>query len=138
MAITYIYEPTGEKVDKVDWRWVAVYNDGTVLEQYELRDGQAFFHRFAEIDQSKLADFLMVHDTLATVTLRFDPATMKLIHFYRNQILHVRLHDGIHQEQRKERLYYFGYEQDGVKHLTGLLPNGKIIVSNDPDHFVEV
>ena len=139
MAIRYIYPPTGEPVTKEPWRWVAFYNDGTTLAQFEVKAGQATFHKFAEIDQSKLANFMMTHDTHPTLTLRFDPDTMELIHFYRNQILNVPIAEGQLNETRHERLYYFGYkDKAGQSHLTGVLPNGSVIISNDHDHIVDL
>lgn len=151
MAIDYIHEPTGDKVAKEPWRWVAIYKDQvgvdddnqpvyqyTTLSQFEVVSGQARFHKFAEIDQSRLCEFVMEHDKHPKRHLMFDPETMELQHFYRNMVLRDFLEDGIHTVERRERVYCFGYKQNGEYHLTALLPNGADVIANRLDFVVVV
>lgn len=134
MAIQYIHPETGDLVNKEQWRWVAVYLDGTQLEQFELKEGgKAIFHRFAEIEQDKLHLFKMVHDTLPPVMLVI-PKGAKLIHKYRNFIMNVQLlNQADYVEQRKERFYLIGYELDGK--LTGavITHQNELILTDDFD-----
>ncbi len=144
MAIKYIYPPTGEFSLKEPWEWVAVYKDGTTLEQFEAKAGVATFHRFAEIDQSRLAHFKMIGSNGQQLSILFDSEGMKLVHFYRNQ--HLKEYTGGYDDdgdalmiKRDLRIYYFGYQDNaGLYHLTGILPDGRIIISNDRDHTVDL
>jgi hypothetical protein len=113
-----------ERVLLVPWVWRATYNDGTFLEQYG-EDG--IFHQFAEIDQSKLQLFQMASVATAQVfTLKFDPINMKLIHFYRNQILNAGTSD-----EKRVRIICFGYERLGAKNLMAILPNNELFICDD-------
>lgn len=86
------------------WRWLAIYNDGTELRQFDDITGR--FHQFLEIDQTKLKRFVMYADhTPRLYSIFFDPNTMKLIHFYRR----VRL--GGVDELKWETFYFFGFEK---------------------------
>lgn len=106
------------------WRWVAFYNDGTSLEQF---DKNGFFHQFQEIDQSRLVAFKMVSPEHSQVyAIPFDPKTMKLIHFYRRTGLRVGTPDF-----KEVKFYCFGYESKGSKHLLVIIPNGEVIMCED-------
>lgn len=123
---TYTFNRDGqsEVVQREDWRWEAHYLDGTVLEQFG-QDG--VFHQFAEIDQSQLQLFRMVHDTLPPFTLMFKADSMKLIHFYRRVVL-----DYMSPNPQKITIYFFGYEQSGQKFTVGLTPH-EAVVTDDPN-----
>lgn len=112
------------------WRWEAYYIDGTVLKQFDkIDEDHGVFHQFAEIDQTKLAQFRMVNDTTPPLILMCDPAAgNKLIHFYRNIGLDFM------GEVKRIRLYFFGYETlSGQKVLTCIAPDGSIINTDDAD-----
>lgn len=117
------------------WEWEAIYNDGTNLKQFEDVEGQehGIFHRFAEIDQSKLHVFRMTSTHSPQIyDLIFYPESMKLIHFYRHNILNA----GTPEEVRL-KAYCFGYEKEVngkvVKNVTLLLGNTAIVTDNPDD-----
>lgn len=110
------------------WQWEVTYEDGGILKQF---GDDGIFHRFAEIDQKKLAVFKMVSPLHPhTYTLLFSDPTMKLIHFYRNQVLNAGSED-------EERIHYycFGYEKKvGAKvHKTIMMitPTNDLIVTEE-------
>lgn len=136
MAIKYLHPATGEFASKEAWRWVAVYKDGTQLEQFELKGSEAIFHRFAEIDQEKLRMFKMVHDKFNPVILIFPPGA-KLIHKYRNMILNVPFDAaGDFTQERRERFYLVGYELGGQLHGVVITHENQIIITDDFDQVV--
>lgn len=98
---------TGQKeiVERERWRWVAHYNDGTILRQFE--DDTGTFHQFWEIDQSKVESFQMVSDKNPEgLNLLIPPQGADLIHFYRK----VRLAG----TKNWITLYFFGWKiKDG-------------------------
>ena len=107
----------------VEWKWIAMYNDGTMLSQYQ--DSDLTFHQFREIDQSRLHSFSMVSDNHPPITLLFEQG-MKLIHFYRNTMMNLGDSNEIFI-----RLYCFGYELNGVKVIIVIMPNGSIAIVDD-------
>lgn len=125
-----------ERVAREIWRWEAIYADGTELKQFD--DETKKFHRFAEIDQSKLHVFKMVSDQLPQgFAMIFDPATMKLVHYYRNTVLRATQAD-----EAKIRTYCFGYEKNingnTFKHIIMTSQTGEFIITDDPARvFVE-
>lgn len=138
MAIAYKYPETGEIVTREQWRWVAFYNDGTKLEQFEISNGSAIFHRFAEIDTDKLCKLELVHDTCRPVVV-FIPSGAKPIHFYRHRIINSEIIDNVTGEKmnREEKLkfYCIGFEIDGNAFLVFVDEFGAIELTNDKDHF---
>lgn len=134
----YIYTPTQEVVELENWKWIAYYNDGSVLQQFDPSDYT--FHRFDEIDQNKLAVFEMVFTgdnelVVSSHAIHFLPKKMKLIHFYRHIVLNMRT-----PSETKIKVYCFGFERNirgrVCKHLTYIFPDGKIITSIDSDFQV--
>lgn len=119
-----------EQVSREAWRWEARYTDGSVLQQFD--DETGLFHQFAEIDQSQLHLFRMVHDTLPAHVLLFQPAKMKLIHFYRNIVL-----DYMGGNPQRIRVYCFGYEhQDArgnVHKVVTMITPQEVVVTDNPD-----
>lgn len=132
-AMTYLHEASGSEVEKEKFVWVAQYRDGSELRQFDDETGK--FHQFGEIDQSQLHLFKMVggtEDALEdqTYTVIFDPATMKLIHKYRNIALNVGTTDEQHL-----RWYLFGYEKlvggHNEKTLMVLTHTGELVVTDN-------
>jgi hypothetical protein len=113
---------TPELIESEQWKWIAVYNDGTSLSQFD--DTDKSFHQFKEIDQTKLASFMMVCDNRPAVTLLFLPG-MKLIHFYRN------IHLDMGGADVYVKLYCFGYERNGMKVITVIMPNNSVVIVDD-------
>lgn len=124
---TYKFNRDGvqEDVELQPWRWVATYNDGTELHQFD--DKTKEFHQFQEIDQSKLVIFRMVSDDPNKYySMLFNPENMKLIHFYKQYGLNFGTPDF-----RKVMLYVFGYENENGKHLMVITPHGELVITND-------
>lgn len=137
MEYKFVRDGKEEIVQPELWQWVAYYNDGTVLRQFDIvgKEGElkGVFHQFKEIDQSKLKAFKMVSQQFPQVyAIPFDPKRMKLIHFYRRTGFDVGL-----PTFREIKVYVFGYESKvlfkNVKHLMMIIPNGEIIMMEDPN-----
>lgn len=118
----FIRNGVAEKVQREAWRWQAHYTDGSVLKQF---DDDGIFHQFAEIDQSRLMWFKMVHDTAPEQILIF-PEGAKLVHKYINTILNAGTVD-----ERRIRLYAFGYQLNGQNHFIAILPDNTVVVTDD-------
>lgn len=84
MAISYTHPATQETTTKELWSWVALYNNGTQLEQFELSDKGAIFHRSAEIEASKLIELQFIHATHPAITIAVPPEATP-VHFYRHK-----------------------------------------------------
>jgi hypothetical protein len=110
-------------VNKETWCWEAVYIDGSTLYQF---DDNGTFHRFEEIDQSKLSRFSMVKVGEPAYILMFNSENMKLIHFYKRFVLNAGT-----GEETRFTVYCFGYETKtkGLtnKFITMIMPNGETI-----------
>lgn len=119
----YTHQESGATTERERWGWVAVYQDGTQLHQFD--DGTGLFHQFAEIDQSRLETFSMTNG-YRTLSIAFEP-DMKLIHFYRTAVLE--------NGQVRVRLYIFGYEQEGRRVLQVIMPDDNVILTSDPDQI---
>lgn len=108
MHETYkFYDPELKKdidVARETWGWIAVYNDGTELHQFDEKTKR--FHQFKEIDQSRLNRFVMrAWHTNQLFSVLFTPG-MKLIHFYRIAVLEVGT-----PNERRVKFYFFGFEK---------------------------
>jgi hypothetical protein len=130
----YIHEQSGAEVEGELYRWVAIYEDGTTLQQFDDADGK--FHQFGEIDQSKLHVFQMVGEG-KTYTIVFDPSSMKLIHKYRHITLNALTEDEVNM-----KWYLFGYEKKvgghNEKTLMVLTHTGELVITdNDANLTVE-
>lgn len=121
----FFRQETGEYEEVADekWKWIAVYDDGTQLKQF---DDDGLFHQFKEIDQTRLVYFHLVSDTGTTKSLIFKPG-MKLIHFYRNAVLE--------NGQIRLRMTVIGWERSGEKTLIAIMPNDEVIVSDSLDNI---
>lgn len=121
----FFRQETGEyeEVDanSITWKWIASYDDGSRLEQFD-QDG--VFHQFKEIDQSRLVYFHLVSDKGMTKSLVFKPG-MKLIHFYRQTVLE--------NGQIHLTMTVIGWERPGEKVLMVVMPNDEVIVTDDLD-----
>lgn len=127
-------------VTREKWSWQAHYDNGTSLDQF---DKHGRFHRFAEIDQSRLKYFRMVSDqTDGVFTIKFEPKSMKLIHFYKNVGLQTPGNgEFLRGKTGRFRLYVFGFERKintgllaspiTVKLFNVIMPNNELIVLDD-------
>ena len=155
-TFNFFSKETGEleNVQREKWRWIAIYDDGSELRQFDEATG--LFHQLQEIEQAKLHIFKMVSDENPIgFQVLFNPMEMKLIHLYRNIVF-----DYMSKNPTKVKLYIFGYERivqpghlgidwetidysrnetnenkikDGrvYKNLTIIMPDGGIIITDD-------
>jgi len=131
-AYRFYRESTGEweEVPREMWRWQAQYTDGTSLAQFDDKTG--IFHQFKEIQKDKLKAFIMESDNYPPFVLVWDP-DWKLIHFYTNYCLnHGRA------DEKKFRVYCFGYEQKGHKVIFMLMPDGTTVITDDHNKIAVV
>lgn len=124
MVVYKFYQEPGHNLIEVPadrWGWVALYSDNTCLEQY---GSDGWYHQFKEIQQHKLAGFMMVNLTgqIPSITIHWVPS-YKLIHFYRNTRYHVGGPDEIHV-----RLICFGYETIAHKEIFVIMPDDSLRV----------
>jgi hypothetical protein len=123
---TYLKPSTGDHVPLERWFFVAVYNDGTDLRQFDDRDGT--YHSFPEIDQERLQVFKMINSqTHQEVTVMF-PAGAKLLHIYRN----ITLNHGTDDEQHY-RWYAFGYDYKHISCKFVITHTNEVIFTEDID-----
>lgn len=137
----YIEPATGEEVELERWRWEAYYKDGTLLKQFDKIDEETgVFHRFAEIDQSRLKTFRMVNDSGRILTLLFKSETQKLIHKYRSHIQKViASYPDKPDEVVNEitfRSYFFGYQEGNSTVIFFIGPSDEVILTDNPDKIV--
>ncbi len=119
-----VFTFNGQPVSPEAYGWQAFYSDGSSLLQFD--GATMLFHRFSEIDQSRLRTFKMVSaDGTKNLLLDFSEG-MKLIHYYRN----VCLQFGTPQEQRF-KLYCFGYQKGDQKVIISIWPNGEVSVGEN-------
>ena len=139
MAIAYRYEPTGEVVEREVWTWKAIHKDGSTLEQFEVSPRGAFFHRFAEIDKSKLIAMQLCHDTFGTISVDIDEYS-EPIHFYRNRHIVEEFIDNAGNKLTRTfdvRIYVVGFRVSNVYWLVYVDKNGKQIFSRNDKLFIE-
>ena len=111
-----------EEIQPERWVWGAIYNDGTELHQF---GNDETFHRIGEINQEKLTMFVMYK--FGDMTKRIDIPWrngMKVIHKYRN----ISLEAGT-PEERKLKIYVFGYKFVDTYHFSYILPDDRIVQS---------
>lgn len=116
----------GEPVEGEPWFWVAHYDDGSFLAQFDGATGR--FHRFREIEASRLARFEL--RAAFSPALRFELPVrpgMRPIHFYRNTVLNAGTPDEV-----RVRVYCFGYQQTvggrNVQTVLEIHPSGAVVV----------
>lgn len=125
-TMRYLYQ--GEEIEPELWRWEAHYQDKSCLKQF---DDAGNFHKFSEIDQTRLNVFKMVNsETQKSFVIIFNPLKMKLIHFYKNIGLEL---GGMNF--RKVKAYVFGYEMNGEKHLLVVSEAHEIMLCNDSEQL---
>lgn len=138
MAISYLYPPTGETTEKEPWRWVAVYNDKTELQQFEVSEKGAIFHRSSEIDATKLDELQLQHDSYQTITVKV-PAEAEVVHFYRHRTVQELLNQGDEgeslQREWKFKIWCIGFRIKQQYWLVFVDEYGKTVYTNDKQLF---
>lgn len=141
MAIAYKHPTTGETVQREPWRWTAVYNDGSRLNQFEVSaENGAVYHQSGEIDKDRLTELQLQHDRYPTVTLAV-PQGAKPVCLYRNRTMQELLHnpDGSQTLQRewKVRIWICGYKFNDHYCLVFADEYGHIVVSDQYELFLD-
>lgn len=115
-----------EHINLERWVWVAIYNDGSYLMQFDNETNE--FHQIKEIDFSKLDTFVMQHhtDQSKRYEIHWKPH-FELIHFYRNY-----RNDDMPQNEWV-RTYNFGFK---YKDKTGMVQ--KFILEIMPTDIVAI
>lgn len=124
-----------EKVQPERWQWVAMYNDGTELRQFESPEKEGvhgLFHQIREIDEKKLHVFRMINpETGKFHDILIEPG----MHFY-HQYRRITLRKGAPNEQ-KITWYMFGYTKKywGKTHklINFILPDDSLITTEHPE-----
>lgn len=119
-----------ERIELERWVWVAVYDDGSVFEQFD-KDGR--FHNFGEIDLMRIVSFGMRRANQDNVQYRIEiKPCMTPIHFYRHRHLDVNS-----PNYRYVKTYCFGYKEnkDGraSKVMMEILPDDSLLIFNHDD-----
>lgn len=111
------------------WRWVAIYNDGTFLRQFDYSTG--LFHQTKEIDQSKLVEFDMINEPGTVIHKVKIHGSRRFIHFYRHVVLGYNTPEPV-----KVKLYCFGYQYNdwlgrNKQVINVILPDDKMLTVDD-------
>ena len=131
MQYTYTNKDNQEEIVPVmRWRWIACFEDGSELMQYDYNTGK--FHQFHEIKDTgkKVVSFKMVSENTPHGINLLIPEKADLIHYYRVQRL------AWNTPQRQEiKLFIFGWKIniDGrvYKRLLKIYPNDYIEIMDD-------
>lgn len=135
--IAYNADGTVVGVEPWRWQWVAIYNDGTFLMQFEPGD-PGVQHKFHEIDQPRLKVFRMIrHDGARYYDIRWEPY-YKLVHFARHLDTYQLTGGpgGKITETDKVVVFFFGYEHHfhkDVKTLFCILSDDNLVIADDAD-----
>ena len=126
--VTYkFYQEPGHNLIAVPadrFGWVALYSDGTALEQY---GSDGWYHQFKEIQQDRLIGFQVVDFSgeVKPITIHW-ASGRKLIHFLRNTWYNKGT-----PEEVFIRLVCFGYETPTDKVMMVIMPDGSLRMLDD-------
>lgn len=110
----------GEPVQEEVWQWFVEYEDGSQLCQFDYHKEE--YHYFAEIEQDKVKRFGLINHYTGKEAAFDPPKKSKLVHYYDNIVS-----QPMGGEAVAYRLYCFGYELKGKKHIFTILPNNFLI-----------
>lgn len=139
MAINYIRPDTGEKVQREPWAWIAHYNDGTTLEQFEVTQAGATFHSSTEIDSDRCVKLQLLNPLYPAITVIVPPSAVP-VHFYRNSHLNEYFKDEKGEEKVRTwdvRHYVIGFKQDGKYWLVFTDEQNSTVFTNDDKLYLE-
>ena len=124
----YFFESKEEGVIEIPlerWGWVAIYKDGTALQQFDARTGT--FHQVGEVNQDQLKRVMLICHEMQGVSPILIPWEdgMKLVHKYRNITLDA------FGEPRRFRIYIIGWKKGNEQMFHYILPDDRIITSTN-------
>ena len=129
----YLFNENGKDIEipLERWAWGVVNKDGTELKQF---DETGRFHQVGEIDQDniEMAVLYKPEEPEKRIDLPWKPG-MRLIHKYRNVVFNFL---GAEAEQRKAKVYIFGYKKGNDYAYLFILPDDRIIFT--PDETIDV
>lgn len=111
-----------ESVERMDYEWTAIYKDGIELKQF---DDSHIFHQIKEIDLYNLHVLRLVS--------RVTEKTIDIPWSHRKTPIYFTRTLGLNNWRIKIKVYFFGYEELGSKHISAIFPDGNIVQTNDPD-----
>lgn len=123
--IQVYHDLDGKEIIHERWAWEVFYTDGSAFKQF---DDAGIFHRFNEIDQSRIMTFRMTNGE-RFIDIQWNPS-YKLIHFYRHRWLNF----GTNEEVRLQ-YYCFGYQDGPHKLITMILPDDSMVMTDDVDRI---
>lgn len=134
----YFFSENGKDIEipLERWVWGIVYQDDSELRQFEALEGEngptGRFHRVGEIDQEriKMAVLYKPDDMSKRIDIPWRDG-MKLIHKYRNIVF-----DYMSDQKREVRVYMFGYKDGNHHSILYVLPDDRIVFSNNENHDV--
>jgi hypothetical protein len=103
-----------------EWKWEAHYTDGSVLKQYDEE-----YHKAADIDQSRLAAFALVHETKPPVIIGWRPS-LKLTSFYYRVRKTLPVSNTL-------RIYCVDFHENGSAWTMVITPEGGVILTDNID-----
>lgn len=113
------------------YNWIAYYNDGTILQEID-PEGD---HGFADIDHSKLVQFLLVpqKEGFYPVVVSINVAEGQRLIFFRRTKIDFNITNGT--ESHRDRITCVGYQQTvqgtNVSVYNFIMPDGTSMLSND-------
>lgn len=130
------YKPyTKEEVQVERWRWIAYFDDGSELHQYESDPVNSFsglFHSFAEIKATgkQVVSFKMISENYPRGINLLVPEGAEVIHYYRRQKLGFNTSNPI-----SNTFFVFGWRINingqSVKRLIKIYPEDQIEIMDD-------
>lgn len=128
MIYKFLRDGIEEEVKEELWQWMAIYNDGRILKQF---DDDGIFHQIGDIDQENLTVFKMFSKSFTQVyAVPFSPETMRLVHKY----IQTKFMIGTDQEKSVVS-YCFGYKTRNLpqnhQHLLIISPTNEAIICGD-------
>lgn len=106
------------------WGWAAAFNDGTEMKQF---GDDAIFHQVGEIDQSRLTLFCLYNISHPEKFIDIPwKVGMKIVHGYKKFMENGRV---LHERT----IYKFGYKSAGRYFLSFILPDDRIVLTDDPN-----
>lgn len=144
MAISYKHPESGDTVARELWRWKAVYNDGSILDQFEVGKDGAIFHRSSEIEADKLDELQLVCDIFPTITFKVpDGATP--VHFYRHKWVVETFPDPDRPEgsdamlnrEWRVKIWCIGFRIDKTYWLAYTDEYNHTVISSDKNAFID-
>lgn len=131
MEYKFVSDGRDEVVEMEEWGWVAIYDDGSYLKQFD--DATGIFHQFKEIAMQNLRTFVVQNlknpeDMSKRVEIHIEEG-MTPIFFYRVTEL-----DKFGPNASTSRVPHFGYKENingvSVKTIMYVHPSGAIAVMN--------